>query len=370
MNFGLIGAAGYIAPKHLQAIHDTGNTLAAAVDPHDCVGKLDSYFPQARFFTEIERFDRYLEKCRRGDQSNRIQYVSICSPNYLHDAHVRLALRVKAHAICEKPLVISPWNLDALEELESEHGSRVYTVLQLRLLPSLVALKTELERSTPREKADVCLTYITRRGRWYDTSWKGNREKSGGVAFNIGIHFFDLLHWLFGECESNELHLNAPRKMAGLLNLQRARVKWFLSTDADDLPPEVLEDGGYAYRSMTFDGQELEFSGGFTDLHTRVYREILAGRGTGIADARPAVEMVHAINQSDSQFSLHEAHPLVSQVSSIRMPMPEELLAKLRNFLIALENAVPIDLRPRWNERPLKQAQGNRYGWRVRLLRA
>ena len=320
MNFGLIGAAGFIAPKHIKAIHDTGNQLVAAADPHDCVGRLDSFFPDTQFFTEIERFDRYLEKRRRGPDEERVKFVSVCSPNYLHDAHVRLALRVKANAICEKPLVISPWNLDTLEELEAEHGARVFSVLQLRLLPSLLKLREELHASESREKAEICLTYITRRGKWYDTSWKGAAEKSGGVAMNIGIHFFDLLHWLFGEVENSKLHLNGKRQMAGLLELERARVKWFLSTDASDLPDEVVNNGGYAYRSMTFDGQEIEFSGGFTDLHTRVYEEIIAGRGTGLRDARPAVELAHGINQTEAQLSLADAHPLVSQVSSVPLP--------------------------------------------------
>lgn len=320
MNFGLIGAAGYIAPKHLKAIHDTGNSLVAAVDPHDCVGRLDSFFPDARFFTEIERFDRYLEKCRRSTEENRVRYVSICSPNYLHDAHVRLALRVKADAICEKPLVISPWNLDALEELEAEHGQRVYSVLQLRLLPSLVKLKAEIEAHTATQRADICLTYITRRGRWYDASWKGTQEKSGGVALNIGIHFFDLLHWLFGDVQQSKVHISQQRKMAGVLELERARVRWFLSTDVDDLPDQVVQDGGFAYRSMTYDGQEIEFSKGFKDLHTEVYKEIIAGRGTGIRDARPAIEMAHAINRSETEGSLVGAHPFASGNSSISVP--------------------------------------------------
>lgn len=320
MNFGLIGAAGYVAPKHLKAIHDTGHTLVAAVDPHDCVGRLDAYFPETRFFTEIERFDRFLEKTRRGPQEGRIEYVSVCSPNYLHDAHVRLALRVKAHAICEKPLVISPWNLDQLEELEAEHGRRVYSVLQLRLLPSLIELRKRLQDETPRERADICLTYVTRRGRWYDASWKGVHEKSGGVALNIGIHFFDLLLWLFGEADQSKVHLNERRRMAGVLELERARVRWFLSTDADDLPEEVVRDGGYAYRSMTYDGQEIEFSGGFTELHTRVYEEVLAGRGTGLRDARPAIELAHAINQTEIEASLADAHPSVRRVSAVSFP--------------------------------------------------
>jgi UDP-N-acetyl-2-amino-2-deoxyglucuronate dehydrogenase len=315
MNFGLIGAAGYIAPKHMQAIRDTGNTLVAAVDPHDCVGRLDSFFPDARFFTEIERFDRFLEKCRRGPVENRIDYVSICTPNYLHDAHVRLALRVKANAICEKPLVISPWNLDQLEELEEEHGCRVYNVLQLRLIPSLLELRQGLQARTPRDRAEVDLCYITRRGRWYDVSWKGAREKSGGVAMNIGIHFFDLLLWLFGDVEQSTVHLADARRMAGVLQLQRACVRWFLSTDGDDLPEHVRKKGGYAHRSMTCDGQEIEFSAGFTDLHTKVYEEVLAGRGAGIRDARPAIELVYAISHADVQTSAHGAHPLVTQTS-------------------------------------------------------
>lgn len=324
MNFGLIGAAGYIAPKHLQAIHQTGNTLVAAADPHDCVGRLDDFFPDAHFFTEIERFDRFLEKRRRGREEDRIHYVSVCSPNYLHDAHVRLALRVKAHAICEKPLVIAPWNLDALGELEQEHGSRVYNVLQLRLIPSLLELKQKLDAQTARERADICLSYITRRGKWYDVSWKGSPDKSGGVALNIGIHFFDLLLWLFGDVEQQQLHLRTGRQMAGVLELNRARVRWFLSTDATDLPDHVRDSGGYAYRSMTYDGQEIEFSKGFKDLHTRVYEEILAGRGTGIEDARPAIELVHSINRSEVDGSLRNAHPMLSRVASTPFSLPRK----------------------------------------------
>jgi UDP-N-acetyl-2-amino-2-deoxyglucuronate dehydrogenase len=316
MNFGLIGVAGYIAPKHLQAIHDTGNNLVAAVDPHDCVGRLDSCFPDARFFTEIERFDRFIEKRRRGSEEDQIQYVSVCTPNYLHDAHVRLALRVKAHAICEKPLVVSPWNLDQLEELEAEHGRRVYNVLQLRLVPSLIELKKTIDQQASGERAEVCLSYITRRGKWYDVSWKGSQEKSGGVALNIGIHFFDLLLWMFGSAERSTVHLHQARKMAGVLELERARVRWFLSTDADDLPEYVQQQGGFAHRSMTYDGQEIEFKG-FTDLHTKVYEEIFAGRGTGVQDARPAIELVHSINQSEVASNLAGAHPMVGKTSAV-----------------------------------------------------
>ena len=317
LNFGLIGAAGFIAPRHMQAILQTGHELVAAVDPHDCVGKLDSYFPNARFFTEIERFDRFLEKRRRGPEESRIHYVSICSPNYLHDAHVRLALRVRAHAICEKPLVISPWNLDALEELEAEYERRVYTVLQLRLIPSLMALRESIQQSSTTGRHDVCLSYMTRRGAWYDVSWKGSPEKSGGVAMNIGIHFFDLLLWLFGAVEQSVVHLKTPRRMAGHLELERARIRWFLSTEADDLPDSVRQANGFAHRSMTLDGQEIEFSGGFTELHTRVYEEILAGRGTGVQDARPAIELVHAINQAEVSSDLRQAHPQVQPAHAL-----------------------------------------------------
>ena len=318
-NFALIGAAGYIAPRHMAAIHETGNRLVAAVDPHDCVGRIDSYFPDARFFTEIERFDRHLEKLRRSAEEAPVDFVSICSPNYLHDAHARLGLRVKANVICEKPLVISPWNLDALAELEQEHGARVYNVLQLRLLPSLQQLKQQLEASTSTEPADVCLTYITRRGRWYDTSWKGAPEKSGGVAMNIGIHFFDLLLWLFGECSAHELHVKTPRKMAGIMRLEKANVRWFLSTDEQDLPSGCREAGKFAYRSMTLQGSEIEFTG-FTDLHTRVYQDILDGRGYGIEDARPAVQLVHQINCSDVANVARDAHPFVS-ASKLETPV-------------------------------------------------
>ena len=308
MNFALIGSAGYIAPRHMQAIRDTGHELVASVDPHDCVGRLDSYFPEAHYFTEIERFDRFLEKRRRGPDEDRIHYVSVCSPNYLHDAHVRLALRVKAHAICEKPLVISPWNLDALEELEQEHGCRVFTVLQLRLVPSLIQLRRTVS-TQGSQRADICLSYISRRGRWYDISWKGSPEKSGGLAMNIGIHFFDLLLWLFGEAEDCRVHVRTPRKMAGTLELQRRRVRWFLSTDASDLPDACRRANRFVYRSLTYDGQEVDFSEGFTDLHTHVYQEVLAGRGTGIRDARPAITLAHHASRCELERSLYQCHP-------------------------------------------------------------
>jgi UDP-N-acetyl-2-amino-2-deoxyglucuronate dehydrogenase len=308
-NFALIGAAGYVAPRHLMAIQKTGNRLVAAVDPHDSVGVLDRTFPDARFFTEIERFDRFLEKERRLDRGEKVDLITICSPNYLHDAHVRLALRVHAEALCEKPLVVSPWNLDQLAELEQEHGRRVHTVLQLRLHPDLVALEEKLHRDPPRERTEVNLTYVTRRGPWYHTSWKGSAEKSGGLAMNIGVHFFDMLMWLFGPPERSEVHLAQRSRMAGLLELERARVRWFLSVNAEDLPRRSVEADKPAFRSLTINGEELEFSNVFEDLHVRVYEETLAGRGFGIEDARPSIELVHAIRTATVTSPSGVGHP-------------------------------------------------------------
>ena len=311
-NFALIGVAGFIAPKHLKAIRDTGNQLAAAMDPHDSVGILDSYFPETRFFTEFERFDRFLEKQRRQKDTKPVEFLSICSPNYLHDAHVRLALRVQANAICEKPLVINPWNLEQLCELEQEYQRRIYTVLQLRLHPAVQALKRSLQAEANRSRREVCLTYITRRGAWYHHSWKGAEEKSGGLVMNIGIHFFDLLLWLFGPVQRSLLHQATPSRLAGYLELEGARVRWFLSLDVNDLPAEVRKKGGYAHRSITIDGQELDLSAGFTDLHTQVYRDILAGGGFGIEDARPAIDLVHMVRYSREAPANEFAHPLLS----------------------------------------------------------
>lgn len=311
-NFALIGAGGYIAPRHLQAIKETGNNLAAAVDPKDSVGVLDRYFPEASFFTEIERFDRHLERLRRYSEKDRVEYVAICSPNYLHDAHVRLALRLKAHAICEKPLVISPWNMDALAEMEAESDCRVYTVLQLRLLPVLIALKQRLESQQNRKRADVVLSYITRRGPWYDVSWKGDPAKSGGVAMNVGIHFFDFMLWLFGKAQKAELHLSEAHKMAGVIELEWARVRWFLSVDKGDLPAGYLEKGKPAYRSLTIDGEEIELSDGFTDLHTKVYQDILGG-GFGLAEAKPAIEVVHGIRTGPVVSHKGMGHPVLTR---------------------------------------------------------
>jgi len=314
-NFALVGAAGFVAPRHMKAIRDTGNQLVAAVDPHDSVGVLDSHFPAARFFTEIERFDRHLEKLRREGEDSRVDYVTVCSPNYLHDAHVRLAMRVGAHAICEKPLVINPWNLDQLKAVEDDHGKRVYTVLQLRLHEQLKELKAKIDAEPAGKKHQVDLAYITRRGQWYNTSWKGDLERSGGVAMNIGIHFFDMLMWLYGKPESTAMHLRDPRRMAGSLELEHASVRWFLSIDADDLPDDVKANGGHAFRSITADGEEIEMSAGFTDLHTRVYEDVLAGGGFSIDDARPAVELVYDIRQQDlADVAGDRAHPMLSKV--------------------------------------------------------
>lgn len=291
-NFALTGLAGYIAPRHLQAIRDTGSRLVAAVDPHDSVGLIDAYFPQAAFFTEFERFDRHLEKLRRGPEADRVNVVSVCSPNHLHDAHVRSALRVDADALCEKPLVLNPWNLDALAELEAETGRHVWTVLQLRVHPALVALRERLRQEGQRHA--VRLTYVTSRGAWYHYSWKGDAKKSGGVITNIGIHFFDLLVWLFGSVEGHTVTQRDDYRAGGTLALARADVEWSLSVDARDLPAHTPE-GQTTYRSITVNGEEVEFSGGFRDLHTVVYEETLAGRGFGLDDARPSIELAHAL---------------------------------------------------------------------------
>ena len=311
LNFAAIGVAGYIAPRHLKAIRDTGNRLVAAVDINDSVGILDQYSENVRFFTEIERFDRHLEKLRRRGDGGRVHYVSIMSPNYLHDAHCRLALRLGAHAICEKPLVINPWNLDQLAEIEDESGGRINTVLQLRVHPSLLVLKEKIQQSKQDHQYDVLLTYITSRGPWYDVSWKGIPEKSGGVAVNIGIHFFDMLGWLFGAPGDVRLHLSETRRMAGFIEFERARVRWLLSVDEDDLPVPTQPGQPKTYRSITVDREEIEFSGGFTDLHTRVYEKTLTGEGFGIEDARPSIELTYRIRNSELSPVNDTAHPLL-----------------------------------------------------------
>ena len=296
-NFAVTGVAGFVAPRHLEAIKATGNRLVAAADPHDAVGVLDRYAFDVRFFTEIERFDRHLEKLRRGPDEHRVHYLSICTPNYLHDAHIRMALRVGADAICEKPIVINPWNLDALQDLERETGRRVSTILQLRLHPALTALKKRIDESDPNHRYRVNLTYMTSRGRWYQVSWKGIKERSGGLATNIGIHFFDMLLWLFGPVKSLEVNTRDEWHTGGRLELQRADVTWFMSADAADLPFPATPGKKTTFRSITVDGEEVEFSEGFTDLHTRSYEEILAGRGFGIDDARPSIELAHRVRE-------------------------------------------------------------------------
>jgi len=310
LNFAITGVAGYIAPRHLKAIQDTGNRLVAATDPHDAVGVLDRYAFECRFFTEFERFDRHLEKLRRGPEDSRIHYLSICSPNYLHDAHARLALRVGADAICEKPLVINPWNLDGLEELERETGRRVWTILQLRVHPQLIALRERL-RANVAKRHSVRLTYITARGGWYHVSWKGHEDRSGGIITNIGIHFFDLLTWLFGPVHQSIVHLRDAQRAAGRLDLQHADVQWYLSTEQSDLPFKPQPGVKTTHRSITVDGEEVEFSEGFTDLHTRVYEETLAGRGFGIAEARPSVELTSVIRTAPIAAPDADAHPRV-----------------------------------------------------------
>lgn len=304
--FALCGAAGFIAPRHMKAIKETGNQLVAAFDPNDSVGIIDSYFPDADFFIESERFDRHLDKLRR--EGRGVDYVAICSPNYLHDAHIRMAIRNGAHAICEKPIVLNPWNVDALSEIESESDRRVYTILQLRHHPAIIALREKYAGVKDRI-VDVDVTYITSRGKWYHRSWKGDVEKSGGVATNIGVHFFDMLSWIFGSMRSSVVHRRQLDCAAGVLELERARIRWFLSVNADHLPPPQREAGQRTYRSITVDGAEVEFSDGFGDLHTVSYNEILAGRGYGLRDAKASVEMVQTIRHAPLSPLQGDYHP-------------------------------------------------------------
>jgi UDP-N-acetyl-2-amino-2-deoxyglucuronate dehydrogenase len=298
LNFALIGSAGYIAPRHMKAIADTGNRIVAALDPFDSMGKMDSFFPDSDFFTEPERFDRHLDKLRRMNEGKKIDYVSICSPNYLHDAHIRLALRNQAHAICEKPIVLNPWNVDALQEIEKESGKKIYTILQLRHHAAIMALKKRVEEGPQDKIYNVDLTYFTSRGRWYFISWKGDIAKSGGVATNIGVHFFDMLSWIFGKVIDVHVTNSQPDKVSGFLELERARVKWQLSLDVNDIPAEILQLGKRTYRSITVEGEEIEFSDGFTDLHTVAYEKILAGEGYGLEAARNSINIVHKIRQA------------------------------------------------------------------------
>jgi len=315
-NFALIGAAGYIAPRHLKAIKATGNNLVAALDPNDSVGILDSYFFEASFFKEFERFDRHVELLRRKGEEEKVHYVSICSPNYLHDAHIRFALRVGADAICEKPLVLNPWNVDALEELAQEYGQKIYNILQLRTHPAIVGLKEQVTNENHNGKYDIELTYITSRGKWYLTSWKGNPEQSGGLATNIGIHFFDMLIWIFGKVQGQEVHYASPTKSSGFIELERARVKWFLSIDKDDLPFNHAEKGKTTFRSITVDGKELEFSEGFTDLHTKVYEDILAGKGFEPKNSRPSIQLAHDIRIAKTTGLCMHSHPFLKKIQN------------------------------------------------------
>ena len=311
-NFALIGASGYIAPRHLKAIKDTNNNLIAALDKFDSVGIMDSYFPHADFFVEPERFDRHLEKLKY-DKGLNLDYVSICTPNYLHDSHIRMALRRGADAICEKPLVLNPWNIDALQNIEKESGQRVWNILQLRLHQSIIDLKAKVA-AAPKDKIfDVDLTYLTSRGNWYYTSWKGDKSKSGGIATNIGVHFYDMLSWIFGDVKQNTVHVHTHDRAAGYLEFDRARVRWFLSINEDVLPETVKAKGQRTYRSITIEGEELEFSGGFTDLHTKVYKDIIEGKGYGLEDARQAIEIVHNIRHAEVIGLKGEYHPLAQK---------------------------------------------------------
>lgn len=307
-NFALIGAAGYIAPRHMKAIRETNNNLLAAFDKNDSVGVIDSYFPNADFFVEFERFDRHIEKLKY-EQDLFLDYVSICSPNYLHDAHIRFALRSGADAICEKPLVLNPWNVDKLRHVEEKTGKKIYNVLQLRVHPSIIALKEKVHKAQGRDKYEVDLTYLTSRGHWYHTSWKGDKSKSGGIATNIGVHFYDMLSWIFGEVQENIVHVHEDDRAAGYLEFENARVRWFLSINSKYLPQDMKEKGQTTFRSITIDSEELEFSGGFTDLHTLVYKDILSGGGYGLEDARTAIEIVQNIRNMEPVGLKGDYHP-------------------------------------------------------------
>lgn len=313
-NFALIGAAGFIAPRHMKAIKDTGNNLVVAMDPNDSVGIIDSHFPDADFFTEFERFDRHVDKLRRSGSDRAINYVSICSPNHLHDAHIRFALRSGAHAICEKPIVLNPWNIDALQEVEADSENKIFTILQLRLHPAIIALKKQVADAPTDKIYDVDLTYITSRGNWYHYSWKGDEDKSGGVATNIGVHFYDMLHFIFGAVKANVVHHRDSKKVAGYLEYERARVRWLLSVDAADLPKEVVEKGQRTFRTIKIEGEAFEFSDGFADLHTKVYQDILSGGGFGIAENRVAIATVAEIRKQTPLGLKGDYHPFLKEI--------------------------------------------------------
>jgi len=311
-NFALIGIAGYIAVRHLKAIKETGNRMVAALDRFDSVGLIDNYFPEADFFVEFERFERHIDKLRRS--SRKVDFVSICSPNYLHDSHIRFSLRNDADAICEKPMVLNPWNIDGLLQFEQETGRRVFNILQLRYHPAIVALRDKINQEGKDRIYDIDLAYITSRGKWYHFSWKGDVQKSGGIATNIGVHFFDMLIWIFGTPVKNVVHILQPDKAAGYLELERARVRWFLSIDSNDLPSGVKCGDHKTYRSVTINGEEIEFSDGFTDLHTKTYEEILKGNGFGIEECRFSIDTVHMIRFSVPVGKKGEYHPFVNKV--------------------------------------------------------
>ena len=312
--FALIGAAGYIASRHLKAIKDTGNNLVAALDKFDSVGIIDSYFPNADFFVEFERFDRYIDKLIRSD--TKVDFVSVCTPNYLHDAHIRFGLKHGADVICEKPLVLNPWNIDSLKELETEMGKKVYNIFQLRLHPAIIALKEEVARAPKDKVYEFDLTYITSRGHWYYTSWKGDISKSGGIATNIGVHFYDMLAWIFGEVKQNRVHIHTHDRAAGYLEFEKARVRWFLSINVDTIPAELRAQGKRTYRSMNIEGKEIEFSDGFADLHTRSYEEILNGNGYGLMEAMPSIQIVHDIRHQTPIGIKGDYHPFAALVQA------------------------------------------------------
>ena len=308
-NFALIGASGYIAPRHMKAIKNTNNDLIVALDKYDSVGIIDSYFPDAEFFTEPERFDRHLEKIKY-EKNIRLDYVSICTPNYLHDSHIRMALRIGADAICEKPLVLNPWNLESLAKMEKESGNKIWNILQLRLHESIIKLKRKVSEAPADKVFDIDLTYITSRGNWYYTSWKGDLSKSGGIATNIGVHFYDMLSWIFGDVKENIVHIKSHDRASGYLEFKKARVRWFLSINHETLPNHIKNNKKRTFRSIKIEGEELEFSGGFTDLHTEVYKEIIEGKGYGLDDTKNAVEIVHKIRNSQPIGLKGDYHPL------------------------------------------------------------
>jgi len=314
--FALIGASGYIAPRHMQAITETNNELVAALDPYDGIGIMDSHFPQASFFTEFERFDRFVDKWHR-DGNKRIEYIGITTPNYLHDAHIRFALKSGADAICEKPLVLNPHNIDQLKMIEEETGKKVYNILQLRLHPSIIALKERVQKEleeNPDKMYDVDLTYLTSRGKWYFVSWKGDEEKSGGIASNIGVHFYDMLSWIFGEVKENIVHLKQPDTNAGILRLKNANVRWFLSVNYNYLPDDIKKQGQTTYRSITIEGDEIEFSSGFKDLHTRSYEEIMNNNGFGLNEAYRSIDIVSQIRKMIPIGLKDDYHPFCKKI--------------------------------------------------------